>query len=42
MKITDYIYNNVYLIKSNVGKKWTVNEIKLLLKELKDNIYQLK
>ena len=38
IKITDYIYNNVYLKKSNVGKKWTKDEIKLLIKEIKDNI----
>jgi DNA polymerase III epsilon subunit-like protein len=38
IKITDYIYNNIYLKKTNVGKKWTNDEIKLLLQEIKDDV----
>lgn len=38
IKINEYIYNNVYLKKSNVGKLWTIQEYDQLKDEIKKNI----
>lgn len=38
IQINHYIYNNIYLKRQNVGKRWTDEEYKILLDEIKNKV----